>query len=83
MGELLIAREELNERILDAGRRKFSDSEFDVIVIKSSEVDDEYVRVWRACEEATREWRHVDGLPALALALQQAADFYRGVASSA
>ncbi|MDA5281072.1 hypothetical protein [Streptomyces sp. Isolate_45] len=83
VGELLVAREELNERFLDAERRKFSDAEFDDIVIKSSELDDEYVRVWRACEEATREWRHSEGLPALALALKQAADYYRGVASAA
>ncbi|MEW2484735.1 hypothetical protein [Streptomyces sp. NPDC048411] len=83
VGELLVAREELNERFLDAGRRKFSDAEFDDIVIKSSELDDEYVRVWRACEEATRDWRHSEGLSALAFALKQAADFYRGVAAAA
>ncbi|MHC6630504.1 hypothetical protein ACYTFC_31145 [Streptomyces globosus] len=82
MGELLVAREELNERFLDAGTRKFTDAEFDDILIKSSELDDEYVRVWRACEEATREWRHSEGLPALALALKQAAEFYREVAAS-
>ncbi|MEU9006153.1 hypothetical protein [Streptomyces sp. NPDC048551] len=82
VGELLVAREELNERFLDRGKRKFSDSEFDEMIVQSSELDDEYVRVWRSCQEGTREWRHSEGLPSLALALKQAADFYRGIASA-
>ncbi|MFB7170141.1 hypothetical protein ACFCYM_04805 [Streptomyces sp. NPDC056254] len=81
MGELLVAREELNERFLDPSRRKFSDAEFDDIVMNSSELDDEYVRVWRACEEGTREWRHSEGLPALALALKRAIEYYRAVSA--
>lgn len=82
VGELLVAREELNERFLDRGKRKL-DSEFDEMIVQSSELDDEYVRVWRSCQEGTREWRHSEGLPSLALALKQAVDYYRGVASAA
>lgn len=83
VGEVLVAREDMNARFMNTELRRFSEAEFDEIIEKSLVVEEEYIQAWSACEVGTRDWRHSEGLAALDHALMKAAIFYRNVASTA
>ncbi|WP_143685813.1 hypothetical protein [Streptomyces sp. 1331.2] len=81
-GEVLVARAEMNDRILDPGKKsRISGDRLDELLFSIADAEDAYVEAWQACEAGTRKWRDAEGLVALDNSLNRAADYFRSVAS--
>lgn len=81
VGELLVARSEVDERYFYCNsRRRITGAEFDDIFMALSEAEDVYIDAWRRCESGTREWRIEEGLKILENALSGAIDRFREAA---
>ncbi|MEH0577822.1 MULTISPECIES: hypothetical protein [Streptomyces] len=77
VGELLIAREQMNSWLHEYGNRRLSPDELSEIVERVLELEEAYTQAWRACEAGEQRWRHSEGLVTLERALKQAADYFR------
>jgi hypothetical protein len=81
-GEVLVAYEDMNDRLLHSGGRSpITGEALDHLLLDIADVQDAYVDAWNACEAGTNEWRTAEGLEALDKALAQAAQFFHHVAS--
>ncbi|WP_416968496.1 hypothetical protein [Streptomyces sp. 4F14] len=82
VGEVLVARAEMDDRILYPGAKSQVSGEFlDELMFGVTDVEEAYIRAWQACEEGSAEWCKSEGLAALEIALQRAAEYFLGVAS--
>ena len=83
VGELLVARERMNERVLTSGggvaASRGSDAQFVEAVLEHEE---RICAAWEACQRGSREWRHETGLDDLADALKAAADLFDAAADA-
>ncbi|GHH81131.1 hypothetical protein GCM10018781_63070 [Kitasatospora indigofera] len=81
-GEVLVARAEMNDRILDPGiRSRISGNSLDELLFSIADIEDAYIEAWQACEAGSREWCKAEGLPALDAALKHAAECFHVIAS--
>ncbi|MEV7394568.1 hypothetical protein [Streptomyces sp. NPDC091215] len=76
VGEILVAREEMNHWLYTTGNRELSSEEYIEITERVLELEEVYMRVWRECESAERQWRLSVGLPRLDAALREAAEYF-------
>ncbi|MET7737434.1 hypothetical protein ABZT02_39860 [Streptomyces sp. NPDC005402] len=76
VGEILIAREEMNHWLYATGHRELSADELSEIVEQVSELEEAYIRAWREGENAERQWWLSTGLPRLDTALREAAEYF-------
>ncbi|MET8297581.1 hypothetical protein ABZW02_26505 [Streptomyces sp. NPDC005180] len=83
VGELLVAREQMNSWLQEYGNRGLSAGEFADIAERVLELEDGYAQAWRKCEAGDQRWRHAEGLVELELALKRAVDYFREVGSVA
>ncbi|MGW4650542.1 hypothetical protein [Kitasatospora sp. NPDC004289] len=84
VGELLVARAELSNRILYSDRKINVPDEFLAdLMFGTTAVEQSYVSAWEACESGTDEWRTSEGLPALDSALRRAAEYFLEIAGQA
>ncbi|WP_405968860.1 hypothetical protein OG613_46550 (plasmid) [Streptomyces sp. NBC_00015] len=82
VGEVLVARAEMNDRILDPGiKSRISGDFMDRLLFGMADAESAYIEAWRACEAGSSEWRNTDGLMALDVALNRAAEHFRAIAS--
>jgi hypothetical protein len=84
VGELLVAREQWNERAL-AGKgqgRGVSRMMDDQFIETALMLERKICEIWYSCRRSNFEWRHDVGLKKLADALKEAADFYDRAAES-
>ncbi|WKD31716.1 hypothetical protein [Streptomyces xanthophaeus] len=82
VGEVLVARADMDDRILYPGAKgRVSDELLDELMFSVTDVEDAYIRAWQACEEGSAEWRKSEGLAALETALRRAAEYFLGVAT--
>ncbi|MFJ9374004.1 hypothetical protein [Streptomyces sp. NPDC101455] len=79
VGELLVAREEMNSWLYETGKRELSSDGFIQITERVLDLEDAYVRAWRECEFGERQWRRTVGLARLDLALKEATEYFREV----
>ncbi|MFF0387666.1 hypothetical protein ACFYS8_03110 [Kitasatospora sp. NPDC004615] len=80
-GEVLVARAEMNARILDTGRSRVSGDDLDELLLSIADIEDVYVDAWHACQAGTNDWRTAKGLAALEAALRHAVEYFLAVAS--
>jgi len=80
-GEVLVARAEMNDRILGISKSQISGDDLDELLFSIADVEDVYIGAWHACQAGTNDWRASEGLVTLEAALRRAADYFRGVAS--
>ncbi|MDH6543382.1 hypothetical protein [Streptomyces sp. SPB4] len=81
VGEVLVARANLDDRILNAGAKsRVPDEILDELMFGVTDVEDAYIRAWQACEAGSPEWRKSEGLSVLDFALRRAADYFLEIA---
>jgi hypothetical protein len=76
VGEILIAREEMNRWLYMTGKRELSTEEYIGIADRVLELEEAYIRIWRECESGERQWRLSVGLPRLDAGLREAAEYF-------
>ncbi|MFF1307825.1 hypothetical protein [Streptomyces sp. NPDC058307] len=79
VGEILVAREEMNRWLYMTGKQVLSPDEYMRIVERVLELEEAYIRAWRDCESGERQWRLDVGLPRLDTALREAAEYFAGI----
>jgi hypothetical protein len=82
VGELLVAREQWNERVLAGKGQSVSGIMDDQFIETSLMLEEKICAAWYSCRKNDREWRHDIGLKNLADALKEAADFFSQAAES-
>ncbi|MFI6546308.1 hypothetical protein ACIBO9_23985 [Streptomyces prunicolor] len=76
VGEILVAREEMNHWLYLNGNRELSTDEYIEIAERVLELEEAYTRAWREGESAERQWWLSVGLARLDTALREAAEYF-------
>ncbi|MFF1739194.1 hypothetical protein [Streptomyces mirabilis] len=76
VGEILVAREEMNHWLYAIGNRELSSDEYIAIAERVLELEEAYARAWRECESGEQQWRLSVGLARLDAALWEAAEYF-------
>ncbi|MFJ9713971.1 hypothetical protein [Streptomyces sp. NPDC101234] len=66
----------MNHWLFTTGNRELSSEEYIQITERVLELEEAYMRVWRECESAERQWWLSAGLPGLDAALREAAEYF-------
>jgi hypothetical protein len=79
IGELLIARQNMNAWFLTTGKRSLSIDEHVAVIEAGAELEERIAAIWQRCESSDQAWRHSEGLAQLDAALKEAAEFFQRV----
>lgn len=80
VGELLIARERMNDRALRRKKDSSASSSGIDFIEEVLALEERYCAAWEACVQGNREWRHEIGLKRLEETLKEATDFFNRIA---